>query len=76
MGRGDPVEGYLLSMCDDFVLLAVATSFYIVRYPFAHSYPIVRLACFSDCFISSRMSGCGVIVYEGHQLSFSCFGGY
>ncbi len=56
MGRGDPVEGYLLSMCDDFVLLAVSAPFYIVGYPLTHSYPVVRLACFSNGFVSSGVS--------------------
>ena len=75
MGRSDPVKGYLLSMCDDFVLLAVSASLYIVGYPLTHSCPIVCLACFSNGFVSPRVSGRGVVVYESHQLSFGCFSG-
>ena len=62
-------------MGDDLVLLAVSASFYIIRYPSTHPYPVMRLACFPNGFISSRMSSCGVIVYESHQLSFGRFGG-
>ncbi len=62
-------------MGNDFILLAVSASFYVVGYPLAHSYPIMRLACFPNGFISSGMSGCRVIVYESHQLSFGCFSG-
>ncbi len=66
MGRGDSVEGYFLSMCDNFVLLAISTPFYVIGYPLTHSYPVVHLACFSNGFVSSRVSSCGVIVYESH----------
>ena len=75
LGRGDPIEGCLLSMRDNLVLLAVSTSFYVVRYPLTHSCPIVCLACFSNGFVSSGVSGRGMVVYECHQLSFGCFGG-
>ncbi len=62
-------------MRDDFVLLAVSASFYVIGYPLAHSRPIVCLARFSDGLVSSGVSGCGMVVYKGHQLSFGCFGG-
>ncbi len=65
VGR-DTVEGYFLSVCNDLVLLAIGTSFYIVGYPLAHPYPAVYFSCFSDCFISSWMSSCGMIVYKSH----------
>ena len=71
----DAVEGYFPLMYDNFILLAVGASFYVVGYPLVLSYPAVYLGCFSDGFISSWVSGCGVVVYEGHQLSFGCFGG-
>ncbi len=74
MGRGDSVEGYLPSMRDDLVLLAVSTSFYVIGYPLTHPRPIVCLACLPDGFVSPGVSGCGVVVYEHHQLSFGCFG--
>ncbi len=75
MGCGDSIEGYLLSMHDDFVLLAVSTPFYVIGYPLMHFCPIVCLACFPNSFVSAGVSGCGMVVYEGHQLSFGCFGG-
>ena len=53
-------------MGDDFVLLAVSAPFYIIGYPSAHPYPVMRLARFPDGLVPSRMSSCGVIVYEGH----------
>ena len=75
MNGSDSIEGYLLSMRDDFVLLAVSAAFYVIGFPLTHSCPIVRLACLSDGFISSGVSGCRMVMYEGHQLSFGCFGG-
>ena len=63
-------------MHDDFVLLAVTASFYVVRYPLTHPYPIVCSTRFPNHFISPGMTGRRVVVYEGHQLSFSRFGGY
>jgi len=74
LGRSDPVEGYLLSMRDNLVLLAVSTSFYVVRYPLTHSCPIVCLACFSNGFVSSGVSGRRMVMHEGHQLLFGRFG--
>ncbi len=74
MGCGDSVEGYLLSMRDDLVLLAVGASFYVIGYPSTHSRPIVCLARLPNGFVSPGVSGHGVVVYEGHQLSFGCFG--
>ncbi len=65
-GRCDLVEGCFLSVGDNFVLLAVATAFYVIGYPFTHSCPIMRLACFSDRFISPGVSSHGVIVYKSH----------
>ncbi len=62
-------------MGNDLVLLAVSTPFYVIRYPSTHSYPVMRLARFSNGFVSSRMSSCGVIVYKSHQLLFGRFGG-
>ena len=62
----DSIEGCFLSMCDYFILLAVGTSFYVIGYPLAHSYPVMRPLCLFDCFISSGVSGHGVIVYERH----------
>jgi len=74
LGSCDSVEGYLPSVHDDFVLLAVSAAFYIIGYPSTHSDPVVCLACFPNGFISSRVSGCRMVVYKGHQLSFSRFG--
>ena len=74
MGCGDLVEGYLLLMRDDLVLLAVGASFYVIGYPSTHSCPVVCLACLPNSFVSPGVSGCGVVVYEHHQLSFGCFG--
>ena len=62
-------------MGDDLVLLAVSAPFYIVGYPSAHSYPVMCLACLLNGFVSSRMSSCGMIMHEGHQLLFGRFGG-
>src|SRR6266403_3943713 len=62
----DAVEGYLLLVCEDFVLLTVSTSFYIVGYPLMHSCPAIHLGHFLDCFISPWVSSCRVIMYECH----------
>ena len=46
----------------DFILLASGTPLYVVCDPLIHSWPLIELLGFSDHFISSRMSGHGVIV--------------
>src|SRR6266404_5501266 len=69
------IKGCLLFVCDDFVLLTVCASFYVIRYPLTHSDPLPYFSGFSDGFISTWVSCCGVIVDDNHQLAFFCFGG-
>jgi len=75
LGHRDSVEGHFLSVHDDFVLLTVGAAFYVIGYPSTHSCPVMCLACLPDGFVSPRVASGRVVMYEGHQLSFGCFGG-
>ena len=58
----DSIEWGFLLVGDDFILLTDGTSFDIVGNPTVHCRPLVDFFCFSDCFISSWMFGCHVIM--------------
>jgi|SRR6266403_812217 len=63
---GDLIQGRLLLISKDFVLLTVGTSLDIIRYPLAHTYPFVYFGSFPNGFISFWMSSCWMIVDKGH----------
>src|SRR6266436_9317412 len=67
---GDVIERYFLFMSYDFILLACCASLHIVCYPLSHPRPWQDFCCFPNCFISSGVSCCGVVVDEGHEVSF------
>jgi hypothetical protein len=46
----------------DFVLLACGTPLDVVGDPFIHFPPLIEFLDFSDHFILSQMSGCGVVM--------------
>jgi hypothetical protein len=46
----------------DLVLLAGGAPFDVVRNPLIHLWPLVEFPDFSECFISSGVSGGGVVV--------------
>jgi hypothetical protein len=46
----------------DLVLLAGGASLDVVRNPLVHLWPLVEFSDFLECFISSGVSGSGVIV--------------
>ena|SRR6266403_5922246 len=69
------IEGCLLFVRDNLILLTVCTSLYVIGYPLTHSDPSSYFGGFLDGFISSWVSCCGVIVDDGYQLAFFCFGG-
>ena len=66
----DPVEWRSLLMGEYLVLLAGCAAFYIVCDPLSHPGPGQDLCGFSNCFVSSRVSCGGVIMDEGHEISF------
>src|SRR5712671_3355926 len=68
--RRDSVGWCVLPMRDDLVLLTGGTAFDILRYPLVHSWPGLVLFGFADGFVSSRMSCCGVVVYQFHEVLF------
>ena len=53
-----------------FVLLARCTSFYVFRNPLIHAVPCCHCPCFLDCFITSWVPCCGVIVRKEHDGPF------
>ena len=63
---GDTVKWGSSGMSDGFVLLTSRTSLDVIRDPLFHSRPLGAFACLSKGFVSSRMSGGGVIVVNGH----------
>src|SRR6266850_7367054 len=63
----NPIEWSFLSVSDNFVLLTGSTAFDVVSNPVVHRWPLVDLFCLSDCFISTRMSSCYVIVSMCHD---------
>ncbi len=56
------VEGCLLSMGEDLILLAVCTPFDVVHYPLMHTCPFAYFSGFSDGFILSWVSYSRVVV--------------
>src|SRR6266478_381300 len=64
------IEQYPFLVGQNLILLTDCASFYIVRYPLAHSRPWQGFGCFPDRFILSWVSCCGMVVDEGHQVSF------
>ncbi len=67
---GDAVERYFLFVGQNLVLLADCAAFYVVCDPLSHPDPGQDFCGFSNRFVSSRMSCGGVIVDEGHKISF------
>src|SRR6267142_2989503 len=65
----DSIEWGFLPMGDDFVLLTDSASFDVISDPIVHRWPLIKLFCFPDCFVSARMSGCCVIVSVCHNRS-------
>ncbi len=56
------VEGCLLLMGEDLILLAVCTPFDVVHYPLMHTCPFAYFSGFSDGFILSWVSYSRVVV--------------
>jgi len=54
----------------DFVLLTDGTSFDVVCYPLVHPHPGQDFCGFSDGFVVSWMSSRGVVMDQGHEVSF------
>src|SRR6266403_6203677 len=67
---GDAIKWYFLFVGQNLILLADRAAFYVVRDPLSHSSPGQDLCGFSNCFVSSGVSCGGVIVDEGHEISF------
>ncbi len=67
---GDAVERCFLFVGQDFVLLTDCTPFYIVCDPLSHSCPWQDFISPSGCLVASRVSCSGVVVDEGHEVSF------
>src|SRR6266850_4473269 len=63
------IEWGFLLVSDNFVLLTDSASFDVISDPIIHGWPLVKLFCFPDCFVSARMSGCHVIVSVCHNRS-------
>ena len=61
-------------MSDDLILLAGGTALDIVCNPEIHSGPAEVVLGLSDCFITSRMSGSGVVMDFLHALPFLILG--
>jgi len=77
---GDVIKWYFLFVGQNLVLLTGCAAFYIVCDPLSHPSPGQDFYGFSNRFVSSRVSCGGVIVDEGHEVSFrgvwdSCSGG-
>src|SRR6266478_8825011 len=66
----DAVEWYFSFMSQDLVLLADRASLYVVRYPLVHPRPWQDFSCFPDRLVSSGVSCRGMVVDEGHEVSF------
>src|SRR6266850_662173 len=65
----DPIEWGFLSVSDNLVLLTGSAAFDVISDPIIHCWPLIDLLCFSDCFVSARMSGCHMIVGVHHDGS-------
>jgi len=59
---GDLIKGNFSLVSEDFVLLTVGTSFDIIGYPLVHAWPFKYFSSFPNGFVSSWMSGCGVVI--------------
>src|SRR6266404_997753 len=66
----DAVERYFLSVGYDFVLLTGCAAFYVVCDPLPHPCPWQDFCSSSNRFISSGVSCGGMIMDEGHEVSF------
>ena len=64
------VKGYFCLMSEDLILLADCASFDAVCYPLVHACPRQDFCGFLDGFVVPWMSRCGVIVDQGHEVSF------
>ena len=60
--RGDPVEGYLRSLCEVFVLLALGAPLYILCDPFVHVWPPEVSADGRDGGVSPLVPSCFQVV--------------
>jgi hypothetical protein len=65
----NPVEGDLGAVDEDFILLAGCTPFHILSNPMVHSWPREVVFGLLDCLVSPRVSCCGVVMYQGHEVS-------
>jgi hypothetical protein len=68
--RRDSVHWRLFLVCHYFILLASGASLDVVCDPLAHPWPLLVLFGFADCFVSSGVSCCSVVVDQGHDGSF------
>src|SRR6266478_3224116 len=67
---GDAIKWYSFLMGQNLVLLADCASLYVICYPLAHPCPWQDFSHFVNCFVSSGVSCRGMVVDEGHKVSF------
>src|SRR5258707_15129038 len=67
---GDSVKWGSSGMSKGFVLLADGAPFDVICHPLFHSRPLGVLAGLPEGLVSSRVSGGGVVMVDGHQCTF------